>query len=58
MNEMRKRTRAKAESITNTDDQVARPGGDIGGLARGLAYFGRASEHDHRLALERERPRA
>ncbi len=27
---------------------------DIGAIARGLAYFGRVSEHDHRLAVERE----
>jgi len=29
--------------------------GCLGDLARGLAYFGRpTSEHEHRLALERE----
>jgi len=29
----------------------------LGALGRGLAYFARVSEHEHRLALERERAR-
>jgi|GEM_PF-6744902 len=33
---------------------VTPPANDLGAIARGLAYFGRMSEHDHRLALERE----
>lgn len=56
-------TRREQDEVEGAEQPLAqqegsRPAGlALGALGRGLAYFGRVSEHEHRLALEREHAR-
>ena len=49
--------RLTAEWRARVQPQSQPPADDLGPIARGLGWFARPSEHEHRLRLERDRRR-